>query len=120
MHPEPTVPDEDAADRSGRLSFLQLDEAARARLQGLQPELCHALPGALQAFYSHLRRDPALARMLGDDAHVVRLSALQERHWADLLSGQLSTERSVLARRMPALGWSRAGTLAAIAWCWSG
>jgi methyl-accepting chemotaxis protein len=90
MFPDASDPADDTFDRSGRLAFLQLDEAALARLRGLRPELCRALPGVLEAFYGHLRRDPEVARMLGDNARVARLAAAQEQHWADLLSGDIS------------------------------
>jgi methyl-accepting chemotaxis protein len=90
MRLDATEPGEDALDRAGRLAFLQLNEVALARLRTLQPELCRALPGALQAFYGHLRRDPEVARRLGDDARVARLAATQQQHWADLLGGTVS------------------------------
>nr|WP_294505575.1 protoglobin domain-containing protein [uncultured Rhodopila sp.] len=100
MLPNVSNPTDDTFDPSGRLSFLQLDEAALARLRGLQPELCRALPGAMEAFYCHLRRDPEVARMLGDSIRMARLSAAQQHHWADLLGGDISATYAKRAVRI--------------------
>ena len=62
MFSDASDPAEDTFDRSGRLAFLQLDEAALARLRGLRPELCRALPGASRpstAISAAIRRLPA-------------------------------------------------------------
>ncbi|MBK8175351.1 MAG: chemotaxis protein [Rhodospirillales bacterium] len=84
-----------------RLDFLVLDPATRERLRRLQADIAKALPDVADAFYDHLRKRPALAAMLKDDANIARLKGAQQTHWDNLFSGRFDSD---YVRRADAVG----------------
>ncbi len=75
-----------SADREVRLLFHGLDAEAGAALREFWPAVEAALPGLLGGFYQHLRAQPALTSMIGNQ--VDRLKSAQARHWALLFNGR--------------------------------
>jgi methyl-accepting chemotaxis protein len=71
-----------------RLNFINLDNAAKARLLGLKPVLMKRLPGALQKFYEKLQGEAHLRRLFKDDAAVSSAKARQGSHWDMISDGQ--------------------------------
>ncbi len=77
-------------DRERRLRFMRINpqtgELLREFLKVLEP----ALPNILDGFYGHVRREPELARMIGDD--VPRLKLAQSSHWRRLFDGRFDEQ----------------------------
>jgi Methyl-accepting chemotaxis protein len=70
-----------------RLAFLQIDDAVRATLRRIAPEVTKALPALTDELYTHMRGWPHLAALLGDDAKIGRLKRTQQSHWQGLFEG---------------------------------
>ena len=71
---------------NSRLQFMQVDEALRARLREFWSHVEPALPGILDAFYSHVTSVPHLAQLVGSD--VPRLKGAQGSHWQRLFAAR--------------------------------
>ena len=63
-----------------RLSFMQLDEAARQRLRAVKPVIEREIGPALDRFYNTVRRQPQTARLFSNDQHIDRAKASQVGH----------------------------------------
>ncbi len=88
------------AELAGRLDFSLLDEAALARIAGLQPEVLKHLGPALDRFYERLAQDPAVSRFFGDSAQVGRAKSAQSGHWTKLASGDIDADYYESSRRI--------------------
>jgi len=64
-----------------RLAFLTLDDEVRQTLREARPFLDKALPDAVDAFYTHLRRWPELVKMFGPSAPMDHIRQEQLKHW---------------------------------------
>jgi methyl-accepting chemotaxis protein len=95
----------DALDRVARSASPPLDTPVFQRLRELQPDLCRALPGAVQAFYDHLLGDRPISPVPDQAALVARLRTTQQQQWTDLLGGAASDE---YASRAAAIGIAHA------------
>lgn len=73
-------------DRAARMRLMGIDETTSALLQDFWRVVEPRMPVILDAFYAHLRREPALAALLGDETP--RLKRVQGNHWARLFDGQ--------------------------------
>jgi methyl-accepting chemotaxis protein len=71
---------------SERLSFLGLDEAARADLREIWTSIEPAMPVLMERFYGHVMRIPGLEQRVGTQQK--RLVTAQTSHWARLFSGR--------------------------------
>ncbi len=84
---------------SHRIAFARLDQAALRTLPEIwsivQPHLTEILAG----FYTHMRGEPRLARLIGDRSDA--LAAAQGRHWGRVFSGNFDAE---YARSVRAIG----------------
>jgi len=75
-----------APDFQTRLTFAQIDPATIESLKALWPVIQPALDDVLGGFYAHLKTQPKMAAMLGDQQ--TRLVSSQKAHWEKLfLSG---------------------------------
>jgi methyl-accepting chemotaxis protein len=83
MHFSFVLPD---FDLERRLRYASIDAATGRRLRGLWPVVKLALPGILDAFYTHADTEPVLAKMIGDQQ--ARLKSAQSAHWEQLFSGK--------------------------------
>ena len=75
-----------------RLDFIQLDDAARARLGRLRPLIDKHLPVALDRFYAHLSKVPAVTRFFDGKAQMKRAEGKQLGHWTAIASGELDAD----------------------------
>ncbi len=73
-------------DREVRQRFMEIDARTSALLGEFWPAVERALPDLLDAFYSHVMREPNLAAMLGQQT--ARLKKAQSGHWSRLFSGK--------------------------------
>ena len=78
------MPDQDI-DFEIRLKFAQIDQETVNALRGLWPVIQPALNGVLAEFYNHLKKQPELAALVGDQQS--RLVAAQKTHWEKLFTG---------------------------------
>jgi len=69
-----------------RLDFIQLDDAARADLRGLQPVIAKAIRPALDAFYAQVRAFPETRGFFSSDAHIESAAGRQQQHWGVIAS----------------------------------
>lgn len=76
---------EAAVDREGRLRFMEITADTGAALRDLWKVIEPHLPDVLDGFYKHLASEPALARLVSDQAP--RLKQAQGSHWARLFAG---------------------------------
>ena len=77
---------------NSRLSFMQLDGAARGRIQGMHDDIVAALPGALDAFYTQLRNSPETARFFNSEKHIEGAKQRQASHWDRIAKGQFDQD----------------------------
>ncbi|MCE9650739.1 MAG: globin-coupled sensor protein [Parvibaculum sp.] len=75
----------DAADRDGRLRFMEINDATGAALRDFWKVIEPHLPDVLDGFYNHLTSEPSLAKLVG--TQTPRLKQAQGGHWARLFSG---------------------------------
>ncbi len=71
---------------SQRLDFMQLDEAARADIRGLQPVIAKAIRPALDAFYAQVRAFPETRAFFSSDSHIDSAAGRQQQHWGIIAS----------------------------------
>lgn len=72
-------------DFQNRLKFAQIDQETIAALAKVWPIIQPALDDLLAGFYEHLKTEPALAGMVGDQQP--RLVSAQKSHWEKLFTG---------------------------------
>jgi len=68
-----------------RLNFAQIDETTISSLKKLWPVIQPALDDVMEGFYAHLKNQPEMALMIGDQQS--RLSSVQKIHWEKLFTG---------------------------------
>ena len=73
-------------DMAARLKFAGIDDGTRALLPSIWQLIHPALPSVLGAFYNHLRTEPHLAGLIGEQQE--RLEKAQSGHWQNLFSGK--------------------------------
>jgi len=76
----------DQLDR--RLAFMQLDEAARRLIAGLEPVILQALPGALDAFYTQVSAFPETAAFFAGPDQMAGAKRRQVSHWHRIATGR--------------------------------
>ena len=69
-----------------RLDFMQLDEAARADIRGLQPVIAKSIRPALEAFYAQVRAFPETRSFFSSDSHIDTAAGRQQQHWGIIAS----------------------------------
>jgi methyl-accepting chemotaxis protein len=69
-----------------RLSFIGLDEEARAALRSLKPIIDREAPKALDSFYQKVRSVPETRKHFSDDAHMSTAKGRQAGHWSVIAS----------------------------------
>jgi methyl-accepting chemotaxis protein len=74
-------------DINERLRFLQLDATASAALKRMKPLIEQALPGALDAFYGHVKQFGHASSFFRDQGHMDHAKGHQMRHWMTIASG---------------------------------
>ncbi|MCA1490959.1 methyl-accepting chemotaxis protein [Sinorhizobium alkalisoli] len=85
-------------DLAGRLEFMALDDAARAKLRALKPVLQTALGPALDRFYAKVRQTPETNRFFSSDAHMKAAKGAQVGHWANIVDGDFNDEYGAKVR----------------------
>lgn len=75
-----------------RLAFNQIDDATTALLRENKELIMRALPGALDAFYAHLKKFPETEAFFKNPDVMVRAKEGQVRHWSVLLNGRFDDE----------------------------
>lgn len=78
-----TMSDDDAQNR---LRFMGLDQSAAEILQSVWSVLEDELPQILNGFYDHVRHQPILRDLIGDQTE--RLKSAQTNHWRRLFEGR--------------------------------
>jgi hypothetical protein len=78
------------SDRETRMRFMRIDAKTGELLREFWKVVEPALPAVLEGFYQHLKKEPQLARMVGND--IPRLKAAQGSHWARLFNGRFDHE----------------------------
>ena len=71
-----------------RLDFMQLDAAARGRIQAMKPMIMDAMPAALDTFYDRVRATPATRAFFSDDKHIGKAHTKQLNHWGVIADGE--------------------------------
>jgi archaellum component FlaC len=79
-----------AQDREIRMRFMRIDGKTGELLREFWKVVEPALPKLLEGFYQHVTKEPALARMIGND--IPRLKKAQGTHWARLFNGRFDHE----------------------------
>jgi methyl-accepting chemotaxis protein len=72
-----------------RLDFLLFRAEDRDRAARHSGAFARAIPRALEAFYAHVARTPALSRLFGSPDHMTKTKDLQAAHWQTLASVRL-------------------------------
>ena len=75
----------DTLDGENRVRCLRIDQKTGAALREFWPGVEKALPEILKGFYAHLTRNPALAKLVGNQME--RLQGAQSAHWARMFDG---------------------------------
>ncbi|CAA7625788.1 globin-coupled sensor protein [Magnetospirillum sp. UT-4] len=70
-------------DRSGRLSFLQIDDETCRTLRDFREVLATRIDQVLTAFYGHVQKNAELASLFGSPDRVAHARAMQKKHWMD-------------------------------------
>ncbi|MBD1549544.1 methyl-accepting chemotaxis protein [Roseibium aggregatum] len=73
-----------------RLVFAEIDGNVIAELRLVWPHIEREIDPILEAFYNHLRKNPQMASMLGNQQS--RLESAQKTHWAKLFKNGFDTE----------------------------
>jgi len=92
----------DTASLQDRLSFLCLDSASGAALAAARPLIGAALPAAVDRFYDHMAKWPALTRMFADPSRRKHARDSQIKHWERLFEGDFGVEYMESVRRIGA------------------
>jgi methyl-accepting chemotaxis protein len=87
-------------DKTERLGFVGLDDAACERLRQCKPKLMAALPEILDDFYRNLRRWPGVWQLIGTDEKERRQKTAQLRHWDRLFQGRFTDDYFCSTRRV--------------------
>ncbi len=77
---------------SQRLAFMGLDDAARARLRTIAPDVREALGGALDSFYSRIRKTPATRAFFEDEQHMMSAKSRQQGHWERITEAEFGAD----------------------------
>ncbi|GAB4576839.1 MAG: globin-coupled sensor protein [Roseibium sp.] len=80
----------DKSDFQSRLEFAEIDQSTIQSLKTLWPVIEPNLGGVLAGFYSHVKKYPELATLVGDMQP--RLMAAQESHWKKLFNNGFDEE----------------------------
>ncbi|HVJ41172.1 MAG TPA: globin-coupled sensor protein [Dongiaceae bacterium] len=93
-----------AADNSAhlqeRLRFLAIDQKAKETLRQNRALLDGILPAAVDQFYAHVSKWPALAGMFSNTAHMKMARDAQLQHWQALFSGNFDQSYVDSVRRI--------------------
>ncbi|WP_420404443.1 protoglobin domain-containing protein [Nisaea sp.] len=81
-----------ALNAEERISFLQIDQSARALLGEFSPILERNLSAILDGFYAHVMTVPQLAEMFVSEDRVRHAREGQSAHWKRLFSGEFGEE----------------------------
>jgi methyl-accepting chemotaxis protein len=71
-----------------RLTFIGLDEEARASLRAMKPLIDREVPKALDTFYKHVRAFPETRKHFSDEAHMNSAKSRQASHWSVIASAE--------------------------------
>jgi methyl-accepting chemotaxis protein len=85
-----------------RLKFVELDEATRARLRGLNDTLGPALKRGLDRFYAIIAQAPGLASFFARQGTRERARERQVQHWQFLFDGRFDKDYVAAVRRVGA------------------
>ncbi len=88
------------AELDERLSFIGMDETARARLRELRPMLDRSLEPALAKFYARLVKYPQVKRFFSDDHSMGSAKSRQRQHWRTIAEGAFSESYMEGVRRI--------------------
>ncbi|CAL4868720.1 hypothetical protein MMA231_03009 [Asticcacaulis sp. MM231] len=77
------------SDHQHRLAFARIASEDIAQLRQVWPLIEPSLPRILNAFYAHVRKEPSLGEMIGDNEN--RLQGAQIRHWKSLFNDGFTT-----------------------------
>ncbi|MFN3671335.1 MAG: methyl-accepting chemotaxis protein, partial [Bosea sp. (in: a-proteobacteria)] len=75
-----------------RLSFMQLDAAARQRIVDVSPVISAALPTALDAFYSQMKKVPETASFFSSEQQMDGAKNRQNLHWDRIAKGTFDAD----------------------------
>lgn len=95
----PKMSDE-AIDFRRQLTFLEIDESDRQRLQAIAPILKQSSTAFVEAFYRHLFRFEETARFLQDPDLVQRLKQAQQAHLESMLEAEWNEDYVEHRRRV--------------------
>jgi methyl-accepting chemotaxis protein len=70
-----------------RLSFMNMDSKALARLRGLKSVLMSALPSALEAFYVKIQSQAETSLLFSSQEKIAGAKTRQNRHWDRISDG---------------------------------
>jgi len=76
-------------DLSARKAFIGLDAEVEANLKKLRGVIDREMPGALDAFYAKLLKEPEVARFFTTEAPVARAKGAQLSHWSQIATGSI-------------------------------
>ena len=89
---------EDVHNGEERLRFLKVTDRSRQILRHFSETLQPYLPDILNGFYSHVKSDPNLARMIGNRDE--ELKGAQGRHWTRLFEAEFDDTYFAGVRRI--------------------
>ncbi|MFN3674250.1 MAG: protoglobin domain-containing protein, partial [Bosea sp. (in: a-proteobacteria)] len=75
-----------------RLSFMQLDAAAKKRITDVRPVITAALPAALDAFYAQMKKVPETARFFSSEQQMDGAKNRQNQHWDRIADGAFDAD----------------------------
>ncbi len=75
-----------------RISFLNMDEQARANLQKVKPIMDKHMANVLDGFYGLISEWPELNEMFSSSQHKDAAKNLQMKHWATIVQGNFDQE----------------------------
>jgi methyl-accepting chemotaxis protein len=73
---------------SERLEFMDLGPEAQANIRSIKPFIAEALPGALDSFYTQVRRFPKTRAFFSGEDQILSAKNRQVGHWETISSGQ--------------------------------
>ncbi len=82
----------ESLSRAKKLSYLRIDDEARALLSEFRPMVEKLIPEVLDNFYSHIGEEDELRAMFVSEAHIAHARDAQAKHWMRMFSGKFDDE----------------------------
>ena len=75
-----------------RISFIEINEKTRTTLKSLKGFVSHAMPEALDAFYSKVKVTPAVAKFFKSQDQLDSAAKRQNSHWTEILNAEFNED----------------------------